>query len=84
MQTLSIRPLELCALGSESSIKVRILGEVCVLLVYLTFCIELMQESCPFLIIIDNFKKIIYVGHSECMITATYNIFYNSQVIFQI
>ena len=32
--------------------------------------IEVMQEPYPFPIIIDNFLKIICVGHFECMITG--------------
>ena len=36
-----------------------------------------MREACPFPIIIDNFLKIIYVGHFECI-----RMIYNSQLFF--
>ena len=35
--------------------------------------IELMQGVCSFPIIIDNFWKIICVGHFECIITVAHN-----------
>ena len=44
--------------------------------------IEVMQEACPFPIIIDNLPEIICVGHFEWMITVTHNTFYNSQLGF--
>ena len=49
---------------------------------YLKLSIEVIQEACPFPIIIDNLLEIICVGHFECMITVTHNTFYNSQLVF--
>ena len=40
----------------------------------------MMQEECPFPIIIDNFW--VCVSHFEWMITVTHNTFYNSQLFF--
>ena len=44
--------------------------------------IEVMQEACPFPIMINNLPEIICASHFECVITVTHNTLYNSQLVF--